>query len=112
MPNGLYLQDFGQILYEVFGTPPYQVGSTLTRYVWRDVDVRIILEDEIYKERGYGSPENPHDNAKWVGLVKAFSLLGKEMTGLPIDFQIQQQSYANKKFKGPRSALFIRRINQ
>jgi hypothetical protein len=31
--------------------------------------------------------------------------LGKAMTGLPIDFQIQQQSLANKAYEGRRSSI-------
>jgi hypothetical protein len=46
-------------------------------------------------------------NGKWVSLCMAYSALGKHMTGLPIDFQIQQQSDANKQFKGLRSALCV-----
>ena len=39
-------------------------------------------------------------------LVAAFRRIGAtRMTGLPIDFQIQQQTWANATFFGPRSAL-------
>jgi hypothetical protein len=37
----------------------------------------------------------------------AWSMLGRQMTGLPIDFQIQQQTLANDEFDGPRSALMF-----
>jgi len=41
-------------------------------------------------------------------LCLAFSALGKQMTGLPIDFQIQPTTWANEKFKGSRrSALCV-----
>ena len=65
----------------------------------------MILSDEEYEAAGFGKPEHCHMNAKWVALCLAFSSLGKEMTGLPIDFQIQQQTYANKHFKRNRSAI-------
>jgi len=42
--------------------------------------------------------------------VLAQRSIGKAMTGLPIDFQIQQQSYANEHYPGKehtRSALGI-----
>jgi hypothetical protein len=113
MPAALYLQDFGQVVLEAFGEIPYHVGSSLVsngRPSWRDVDVRLILSDERYAADGYGHPDRPHDSAKWVAMVKAFSLLGRQMTGLPIDFQIQQQTFANEKFGrvtgDHRSALF------
>lgn len=39
--------------------------------------------------------------------------LGQEMTGLPIDFQIQQLSYANEHEGGnPRSALYAFHVNR
>lgn len=40
-----------------------------------------------------------------MSLVIAFSALGKAMTGLPIDFQIQQASWVNAHYTGERSAL-------
>ena len=45
-------------------------------------------------------------NRKLSAVTLAFAALGKEMTGLPIDFQVQQQSHANKAYPGLRSALF------
>lgn len=42
---------------------------------------------------------------KWMSLCLAYSALGKEMTGLPIDFQIQQQTHANELHKGIRSPI-------
>lgn len=106
MPADLLLHEFGSQIWAAFGDCPYHVGSSLTQKTgWRDVDVRLILSDEEYERLGLGHPERQHDNEKWVSLVLAYSALGKAMTGLPIDFQIQQQSEANAKYKGPRSAL-------
>lgn len=87
-------------------SPAYHVGSSLTRKLgWRDVDVRLILDDDEYAAMQLGDPTRSMLNEKWVALCLAFSALGKQLTGLPIDFQIQQQSYANKKFNGPRSPI-------
>jgi len=33
---------------EAFGTPPYLVGSSLTRPDFRDIDLRLILDDEAF----------------------------------------------------------------
>lgn len=108
MPAYLYLQEFGSQVWSVFGVPPYQVGSSLQGdRTPNDVDVRVILSDEEYEKWGLGDPKRPHGNAKWVSLVMAYSALGKAMTGLPIDFQIQQQTEANNKEPGPRSAIGI-----
>lgn len=101
MPAALLLDEFGLLVADAFGglqNVPYHVGSSLVGKVWRDVDVRLILSDEEYAALGLGDPEKPHSERRWVALVRAFSALGREMTGLPIDFQIQQASDAQKKF--------------
>lgn len=107
MPAALLLHEFGSQVWAAFGGPPYWVGSSLTGLTWRDVDVRVILSDDEYEALGLGNPENPHLNAKWVSLVLAYSSLGRQMTGLPIDFQIQQRTHANEHYPGPRSAIGI-----
>lgn len=109
MPAYLLLQEFGSQVWHAFGTPPYLVGSALDGKEWRDVDIRLILDDDAYAAMGFGdgSPSQALHNGKWVALCLAFSALGKQMTGLPIDFQIQQQSNANKAFDGPRSSLGV-----
>jgi len=108
MPADMYLHEFGSQVWHAFGTPPYQVGSSLTlKSGWRDVDVRLILHDDEYEAWGLGKPNLPRQNGKWVALCLAFSALGKQMTGLPIDFQIQQQTRANEEFTGDRSALGV-----
>jgi hypothetical protein len=107
MPQHLLLHEFGSQVWHAFGTPPYHVGSSLLSKEWRDVDVRLILPDEQYAALGLGKPNLPHQSGKWVALCLAFSALGKQMTGLPIDFQIQQQTRANEEFTGERSALGV-----
>lgn len=107
MPAALLLDEFGSQVWAAFGSPPYLVGSALHGKQWRDVDVRVILTDEEYAHWGLGDPRDTHRNARWVSLVLAYSALGKAITGLPIDFQIQQQTRANAECPGPRSALGI-----
>lgn len=108
MPASLKLHEFGSHVWSVFGGPPYHVGSSVENKTgWRDVDVRMILDDEEWwKVWGFGDPDYVmHRDEKWIALCLAFSTLGREMTGLPIDFQIQPRTWANKKFKGRRDAL-------
>lgn len=110
MPAAIYLDEFGahvSAAFEPAGFGVYHVGSSLMGKKWRDVDVRLILSDEEYAQFGFGDPRQTHSNAKWTALVLAFSALGRHMTGLPIDFQIQQQTHANKTFPNNRSALGI-----
>lgn len=107
MPAQLHLYRFGQMVREAFdGEVPFWVGSSLLSANWRDVDVRLMLSDERYKALGFGDPERPHENAKWCATCAAWSALGLQMTGLPIDFQIQDTTTANAQNDGPRSALF------
>ena len=105
MPATEWLDEFGSMVWSAFGEPPYLVGSALTgkKGEWRDVDVRLILDDEEWEKWGFGNPIRPND--KWRAHIMAFAELGKRMTGLPIDFQIQQATHANKTFDGIRSAI-------
>ncbi len=107
MPAALYLEEFGSQVWAAFGHPPYLVGSAATSKQWRDVDVRLILDDAEYEAIELGDPNYPHQNGKWVSLCLAYSALGKAMTGLPIDFQIQEQTRANALHKGERHAIGI-----
>lgn len=107
MPATLFLDLFGQIVAAAFDDYPFLVGTATTGKTWRDVDVRLILSDEDFAALGLGDPKNPMLNAKWRSLCLAYSALGKELTGLPIDFQIQQRTIANEQFKGKREAIGI-----
>ena len=107
MPAALHLQMFGDLLFRAFGAMPYQVGSSLTGTVWRDVDVRIMLDPETYQAYGFGDPKCPHENERWVAMTMAFSALGRQMTGLPVDFQFQDRDLANSQYGEPRSALVM-----
>lgn len=98
-PAHAKLQEFGSQVWAAFGDCPYHVGSSLTsKRGWFDVDVRLILEDEKYAALELGDPRFPQQSGKWVSLCWAYSELGRVMTGLPIDFQIQQQTRANQDF--------------
>lgn len=114
MPAGILLAKFGIIVRDFFHHPAYHVGSSLDSKDWRDVDVRLILPDDEFEEL-FGRIKNT-SNKKLAAITLAFSALGKEMTGLPIDFQIQPQSWANREFNGRRSALievdFVPRVVQ
>lgn len=104
MPAGIWLNKFGGIVEDAFGEHPYQVGSSLTTKDWRDVDVRLILDDDVFAEM-FGQPES-YINAKVAAMELAFSALGSQMTGLPIDFQIQTMSHGSTQFGGqPRNPL-------
>lgn len=104
MPQGIWLAKFGRIVEDYFGHVAFHVGSSLKTKDWRDVDVRLILPDAEF-DRMFGQPQNSA-NVKLAAITLAFAALGKEMTGLPIDFQIQPQTWANEHYGGEmRSAL-------
>lgn len=108
MPQEIYLNMFGKVVFDAFGEWPYLVGSALAqKRDWRDVDVRLILDDVRYAEVIGTFEQPPLLNPRWRAFCLAFSALGRSMTGLPIDFQIDQQSDANTRFNGPRSALIM-----
>lgn len=96
MPVSMHLDIFGKMVRAYFGGMPYLVGSATTKKTgWRDVDIRLILDDEAFKKLDIGEPGDNAANLRWAAICMAFSALGKEMTGLPIDFQIQQRTRAN-----------------
>lgn len=115
-PQGMLLNEFGERLFDAFGEVAYHVGSSLNDKTagWRDVDVRLMLDDETWEKMVLGDPANPHGNRKWRALCIVFSDYGRHLTGLPIDFQLQQRTHANEEFsrekkgeKANRSALVI-----
>ena len=110
MPQQILLHQFGKLIFDAFGEWPYHVGSSVfDKAGWRDVDVRVMLDDAEYERVVGGPPVNPPlNNKRWCALCLAFSIVGREMTGLPIDFQIQQTTEANRLYGDkPRSALIL-----
>lgn len=91
-----------------FGTPPYLVGSVLTRPDFRDIDLRLILgPDEIIgmfgpETRYGGTPDQPGPNRRWLLIEVALSDLVAKSACLPwpIDFQIQSTVKANARYAG------------
>lgn len=105
MPAGIWLVKFGEIVADYFDcSDVYQVGSSLVTKDWRDVDVRLILSDDDFTQR-FGQVRSAEANPKLAAITLAFAALGREMTGLPIDFQIQPMSWANEKYPDTRSWL-------
>lgn len=118
MPASMHLDQFGRLVLWAFGRMPYLVGSATYKKVnWRDVDVRLILDDEDFEKLDIGKPGEDASNAKWMSLCMAYSALGEKITGLPIDFQIQQATWANKRYpkterRGQRVPLGMFPVNK
>jgi hypothetical protein len=85
----------------------YLVGSALERPDWRDVDIRMIMDDADFDKEFPGTREDGiwEFDAKWLLLTVSISAYLSKASGLPIDFQFQPQSHANERHKGPRNAL-------
>lgn len=104
-PDFFNLDQACRTIVAAFGPHVYQVGSSLERRDFRDVDVRVILPDEEYDKLFPGKFKAQHMNALWSLLSSAVSMYLSQHSGLPVDFQIQRQSWANEEFDGPRNAL-------
>lgn len=78
---------------EAFDTPPYLVGSVSHRRDFRDVDVRLMLEDAEY-DRIFPTEEHR------IFLGFAVSAYLRDATGLPVDFQFQRRTEANTNHPG------------
>jgi hypothetical protein len=83
----------------------YIVGSCLERPDFRDVDVRMIMEDEVFAHHFPNAGQHWEFDAKWLLLTVAISDWLSKETGLPVDFQFQSMSHANKAFSGRRNAI-------
>lgn len=106
-PHFLQLNQACLFVARAFDSHPYLVGSSLVKRDYRDVDVRLILEDEKYDQMFGAQIERESRNAYWSLLCTSISMFLSTSSGLPVDFQIQRQTQANEKHKGPRDALGI-----
>lgn len=83
----------------------YLVGSSLERRDFRDVDVRLMLPDEEF-DALFGEKLGAYYlNAKWAIMSSSISLYLSQHSGLPVDFQFQRTTEANRDYDGKRSAL-------
>jgi hypothetical protein len=95
-------------LVEVFGPVVYLVGSVQERkaVAGSDVDVRLILPDKKYDRLMFDRP-------KGFATLLDFALGAylREVTGLPVDFQIQRQTEANARHQGTgRNPIGVRKL--
>lgn len=84
-----------ELIDRAFGTCPYLVGTAGSGGAYRDVDVRLILDDEDF-DRIFGE----HRLHLWELLTLAIGDHLRQRVKLPIDFQIQRQTEANARHGG------------
>lgn len=106
-PAVLRLNHAVLIVARAFDSTPFLVGSALERRDYRDVDVRVILDDAEFDRLFPDAPPATHMHPLWSLLCAAISDWLAAATGLPVDFQVQRQTDANDQYPGPRSALGI-----
>lgn len=94
------------VVNRAFDDTCYLVGSCLDRPDYRDVDVRLILDDEAF-DKLFHAHGTSHD-ALWSLLCVTISAWLGQQSGLAIDFQIQRRTQANAEHpKGKRWALGV-----
>lgn len=82
------------MLQAAFHETCYLVGSATESKIFRDVDVRMIMDDGQY-DRMFGTAGiSPY----WEVLCASISAWLSDLTGLPVDFQIQHRSRANARY--------------
>lgn len=100
-----------RLFVDAFGWHVYHVGSSLLRRDYRDVDVRCLLADEEFERIFPGARETlrkgRHD-ARLLALNLSVSAYLAQQSSLPIDFQFQAVTDANRDDGDkPRSALGV-----
>lgn len=87
----------------------YLVGSCLERPDFRDVDVRLMLPDDEFRKLfprvAHLSNASWEMDPRWIIMTTTISRWLREQTGLPIDFQFQPMSFANKHHSGRRNSM-------
>lgn len=87
----------------------YLVGSALHKRDYRDVDVRCILDDEEFDRLFPNCPEAWQYSTRWSVMCASVALWLAERSKLPVDFQFQRRTEANRDFpteEHPRNGLF------
>ncbi len=94
-----------RLAFAAFGHPPYLVGTAGfgDAGAYRDVDVRLILPDD---EFAAVCPTRE----RWELLSVSIGAYLAQRTGLPVDFQVQQMTAANRLHDKPRNPLGMRRV--
>lgn len=108
-PRQMFLLDEAcKPLRAAFGDTPYLVGTAAAqeRVTYRDVDVRLIMDDEKYDALRAAVGK---DAVFFLGLAIGEYLAAR--SGLPIDFQLQRRTEANAKHKGRRNSLGLRDLS-
>lgn len=103
-PHFFNLNQACTLINKAFGGTCYLVGSSLVRRDYRDVDVRMIMDDDAYA-KVFGDATQATINPLWSLVSSAVSLWLSQQSGLSVDFQVQQMTLANLQHAGKRHFL-------
>jgi hypothetical protein len=98
---------------DAFGSPPYLVGSALTRPDFRDIDIRLILDDAVVESmfgvRGQFFQGEPGRVRLLLNIALSDLIARAANAPAPIDFQIQSMTEANVPEHGMCNPLGVLR---
>lgn len=87
----------------------YLVGSSIERADWRDVDIRMILDDasfgRLFPDAVTTSGAAWEFDPRWTLMCVSISQWLRATTGLPVDFQFQPMSWANSRHDKQRHPI-------
>lgn len=87
----------------------YLVGSATERADWRDVDVRLMLDDATFAALfPDAKPQRWEFDSRWLVMTVSISTWLRAQTGLPVDFQFQPTTHANERHNKPRQPIGLR----
>ena len=91
---------FGRVVREAWQETPYQVGSSLRDgEIPRDIDVRVMVSEAEFRRRFPNTNvERRFVCEQWRAQMMVWSEWGRQLTGLPIDFQVEPIEDADARF--------------
>ena len=91
---------FGKVVRDAWQETPYQVGSSLRDgEIPRDIDVRVMISMAEFQQRFPGTDVGRrHVCEQWRAQMMVWSDWGRHLTGLNIDFQVEPQDDADRRF--------------
>lgn len=90
-PQNGQLDHAMMIVCRAFEEQAWQVGSSTKGTDYRDVDVRIIMDDAKFNAL-FGDWNATTWQPFWSLVCTSISVYLRQVTGLPVDFQIQRRS--------------------
>lgn len=115
-PACFLLEEACQFLNRAFDGRCYLVGSVLERPDWRDVDIRLMMQDDDFMALfpDVNSLENAswEFDARWIVMTTSISEQLKRKTGLPIDFQFQPASFGNARHDKRRNPIGMQYVKK